>query len=94
MQKKKEQEGRTGVLLVYKELYKKKLKKAEELRKRILQWSTLAITVPIVFGTKKAMQDFIAFQSELYNVKAVTGATSSEMKQMTETALEMSQVFF
>ena len=71
----------------------KEAEKAEELRKRILQWSTLAITVPIVFGTKKAMQDFIAFQSELYNVKAVTGATSSEMKQMTETALEMSQVF-
>lgn len=67
--------------------------KAESLRRQILQWSTLAITVPIVFGTKKAMQDFIAFQSELYNVKAVTGATSDEMKQMTETALEMSQVF-
>lgn len=67
--------------------------KAESLRRQILQWSTLAITVPLVFGTKKAMQDFIAFQSELYNVKAVTGATSDEMKQMTETALEMSQVF-
>src|SRR5574344_531704 len=67
--------------------------KAESLRRQILQWSTLAITVPIVFGTKKAMQDFIAFQSELYNVKAVTGATSGEMRQMTETALEMSQVF-
>ena len=60
----------------------KEAEKAEELRKRILQWSTLAITVPIVFGTKKAMQDFIAFQSELYNVKAVTGVLSVRTEEL------------
>ena len=72
---------------------KREIKQLEELKQKVLTWSSIAITIPITLGTRKAFQDYVEFQEQLINVKAVTNATEKDMRALTESAIEMSQTF-
>lgn len=72
---------------------KREIRQLDELKQRVLTWSSIAITIPITLGTRKAFQDYVEFQEQLINVKAVTNATEKDMRALTESAIEMSQTF-
>ena len=72
---------------------KREIRQLDELKQRVLTWSSIAITIPITLGTRKAFRDYVEFQEQLINVKAVTNATEKDMRALTEAAIEMSQTF-
>lgn len=72
---------------------KREIRQLEELKQKVLTWSSIAITIPITLGTRKAFRDYVEFQEQLINVKAVTNATEKDMRALTESAIEMSQTF-
>jgi TP901 family phage tail tape measure protein len=72
---------------------KREIRQLDELKQRVLTWSSIAITIPITLGTRKAFRDYVEFQEQLINVKAVTNATEKDMRALTESAIEMSQTF-
>ena len=68
-------------------------KLVSDLRLQILKYSTIAITVPITFMAKEALQEFMKFQQQMQNIKAVVGANNTEMQMLTQTAITMSEKF-
>jgi TP901 family phage tail tape measure protein len=74
----------------YLAFYTNQEKRVKDFRTSILKWASVAISIPIIIGTKKALDDFMEFQQEIINVRAVTGATASEMQRLTDNAIGMS----
>lgn len=73
--------------------YNRQIKLVSDLRLKMLQYASVAITIPVTFLAKKAIEDFAAFQQAMQNIRAVIGATEDDMKLLTETAVGISEKF-
>jgi len=73
--------------------YNRQIKLVSDLRLKMLSYASVAITIPVTFLAKKAIQDFTEFQQALQNIKAVIGATASDMVLLTDTAINLSEKF-
>jgi len=70
---------------------KKQAQMVSDLKKQIATFASVAITIPIYIGTKKALQDFIEFKQEIQNIKAVIGGTIEEMDMLTASAIDLGE---
>jgi TP901 family phage tail tape measure protein len=72
--------------------FKKQTDTMNHLKSQMASFASIAITLPIMIGSKKAIDDFMEFTQEMQNIRAVIGGTSEDISMLSTAAMKLGEV--